>query len=250
LRVDSAPATTGKALSSEKTRLLAEANLIRTKTKISPRSTNLEILTKTSQPELNCISPQTVVSLVSGCYDSMYDKILIIDCRFEYEFKGGHIKGAINLPREEDPELFLIKETQYHSLVEKLCLVFHCEFSSHRGPKAYKKIRSLDRKQNEYPNLFYPEMYLLEGGYKQFWEEYPDMCEPCGYVEMKDPTFVPEMRLGMASRGRSKSQRRFFSQSCSNIFDELNKSQNQSNSKNLESTQEEAALVRTNSSHT
>ena len=34
-----------------------------------------------------------------------------------------------------------------------------------------KQLRELDRKHNanEYPRLFYPEAYLLEGGYKEFY---------------------------------------------------------------------------------
>jgi len=102
----------------------------------------------------------------------------------------------------------------------------------------------LDRKHNEqsYPNLFYPEMYLLEGGYKQFWKDHPELCDPQGYVEMKDPAFVPEMRIGMQTRGRSKSQRRYFSQSCSNIFIELNSSKLKQN--NAEGGEEK--VIKTN----
>jgi len=165
---------------------------------------------------------------VCGDYKDLYDKIIIADCRFEYEYNGGHIKGALNFPKEEDVDKFFMKDTSFHHYGEKLCIVFHCEFSSHRGPKSYKKVRSADRKLNEpnYPDLSYPEMYLLEGGYKQFFKDYPGLCEPQGYVEMKDPSFIPQMKLGMQSRGLSKSQRRFFDQSCpTNISLELPKAE-------------------------
>jgi rhodanese-related sulfurtransferase len=218
---------------SDKGRLQAEAENIRRNTRISPRKSKLETLTKTSQPELNCLCSETVAKLVLGEYKDLYERIIIIDCRFEYEYLGGHIKGAINFPKEEDVDKYFIKDNDYHKFGEKLCLVFHCEFSSHRGPKSYKRIRSNDRKINEsfYPDLYYPEMYLLEGGYKQFFKDFPELCEPRGYVEMKDPLYVPEMRLGMQSRGRSKSQRRFFSQSCSSITLELDKSKPQDGDK-------------------
>ena len=53
-------------------------------------------------------------------------------------------------------------------------MVFHCEFSSERGPRVYKLFRSMDRKKNIYPELDWPEIYLLKDGYKRFWEELKD----------------------------------------------------------------------------
>jgi hypothetical protein len=218
-RNDSWHCSTPSRITCDKTRLQAEAEIIRRNTRLSPYKAKLDVLTKCSQPELNCLSSEMVAKLVSGQFNEFYDLIIIVDCRFEYEFNGGHIKGALNFPKEEDVERYFIKNNTYQQHGDKICIVFHCEFSSHRGPKSYKRVRANDRKLNEpiYPELFYPEMYLLEGGYKQFFKDYPSLCEPQGYVEMKDPSFIPQMRLGMVSRGRSKSQRRFFSQSCSNM---------------------------------
>jgi len=184
----------------------------------------LPILMNTSQPELNCLSTETVVDLIMGRFNNIYSRIIILDCRFEYEYRGGHIRGAMNIPKEEDLENIFIKCDQLQCLGENLCLVFHCEFSSHRAPKAYKRLRSWDRKKHEqcYPKLLYPEMYLLEGGYKKFFEESPDWCEPQGYVEMKDSSYITECRMAlMGSKGRSKSCRRFFSRSCTNIIEEM-----------------------------
>ena len=55
-----------------------------------------------------------------------------------------------------------------------------------------RNLRSVDRKINEmrYPTLFYPEVYLLDGGYKNFYRLHPEHCEPRGYVEMQDARFV------------------------------------------------------------
>jgi hypothetical protein len=218
-RNDSWHCSTPSRIACDKTRLQVEAENIRRNTRLSPSKAKLEVLTQTSQPELNCLCSEMVSKLVSGQFNDLYDIILIVDCRFEYEYNGGHIKGALNFPKEEDVDRYFIKNNTYQHYGDKICIVFHCEFSSHRGPKSYKRVRSNDRKLNEpnYPELFYPEMYILEGGYKQFFKDYPGLCEPQGYVEMKDPSYIPQMRLGMQSRGRSKSQRRFFSQSCSNM---------------------------------
>jgi len=191
---------------------------------LSPRKQMvLPTMMNTSQPELNCLSSQTVADLVNGKFCKSFARVIVIDCRFEYEFNGGHISGALNVPKEQDLENLFIKCDEYHELGDKLCLVFHCEFSSHRGPKAYKRIRAWDRKKHEhcYPKLIYPEMYLLEGGYKKFFEEFPDTCNPRGYVEMKDQYHIKECRLALSSIGRSKSCRRFFSRSCTSIMDEM-----------------------------
>ena len=39
-------------------------------------------------------------------------------------------------------------------------------------------MRKMDREKNgmKFPLLYYPELYLLEGGYKKFYELYP-VCE-------------------------------------------------------------------------
>ena len=71
-------------------------------------------------------------------------------------------------------------------------VVFHCEFSSKRGPSMCSRLREMDRKFNEYPLLFYPEVYLLEGGYKEFYGKFPEACEPNGYVPMEHPDFAQE----------------------------------------------------------
>lgn len=64
-------------------------------------------------------------------------KLVIIDCRFPYEFEGGHIKGAINLPtREAIAEFFFGNEDRTRELMKSV-IVFHCEFSQSRGPGMY-----------------------------------------------------------------------------------------------------------------
>uniref|UniRef100_A0A4W5QAR2 protein-tyrosine-phosphatase n=1 Tax=Hucho hucho TaxID=62062 RepID=A0A4W5QAR2_9TELE len=42
--------------------------------------------------DLHCISAQTVASLLRGQYSGTVGDFLIIDCRYPYEYHGGHIK--------------------------------------------------------------------------------------------------------------------------------------------------------------
>eukprot|EP00835_Amoeboradix_gromovi_P001759 NODE_87_length_21935_cov_0.397142.p10 type:complete len:121 gc:universal NODE_87_length_21935_cov_0.397142:550-912(+) len=61
-------------------------------------------------------------------------KKILLDCRYPFEFDGGHIPFALNShnPNEMLDMLFNFE------LVSKNCdIILHCEFSSKRGPDMY-----------------------------------------------------------------------------------------------------------------
>lgn len=89
----------------------------------------------------------------------------------------------------DDPEQHQQPEPQSNTTGKsnkRVIIIFHCEFSSERGPTLLKFLRNQDRILNEniYPHLFYPELYLLEGGYKLFYENHKAFCEPQTYKPM------------------------------------------------------------------
>ena len=96
----------------------------------------------------------------------------IIDCRYPYEFRGGHINSAENHFNIKDTIDLLFKKDVIDSAVSTV-LILHCEFSSERAPKMAREIRKVDRTMHVYPDLKYPEIYILAGGYKQFSHKYP-----------------------------------------------------------------------------
>lgn len=61
---------------------------------------------------------------------------------------------------------------------KRVVLIFHCEFSSERGPRMCRFIRKRDRAMNEYPRLHYPELYILKGGYKEFFQHFQVRSAP------------------------------------------------------------------------
>lgn len=146
--------------------------------------------------DLKYITPSTLESLL--CDESKCHKnIVIIDCRYPYEFDGGHIKGAINLYKREDVKNTFITQTCGFN-TDNTILVFHCEFSSERAPKMCRFLREQDRTAHSdcYPQLYYPEMYVLQGGYKSFYQQNSttELCEPKQYTPMIHPAFNGQLK--------------------------------------------------------
>jgi len=68
---------------------------------------------------------------------------ILIDCRFDYEFAGGHIDGAVNISTAEQLSdfLFKTKERLEELMTRRTMLIFHCEFSQRRAPFMYSCLR-------------------------------------------------------------------------------------------------------------
>ncbi|VDL97751.1 unnamed protein product [Schistocephalus solidus] len=269
---------------------------------------------------LNFVSTETVASLLRGDYEKKGVKFMIVDCRYPYEYEGGHVKTAVNLfthdnmvqevfnrvpaqfppgtgpprllgeglsrrlaiPKPEvplpefsdhsstdesdslvDQDSDLLEEDpveqapaaaaptpvvfELHSFVSdppssrsfqsgsqdsaassrhlqasgedspeppepSFVVIFHCEFSSQRAPHLpyahcirYSLLcfcratflRRIDRTTNyhRYPFLFFPELYVMKGGYSEFYKKFPELCDPSAYVTMFNPEYRGELRL-------------------------------------------------------
>ncbi|KAK7073688.1 M-phase inducer phosphatase 1, partial [Halocaridina rubra] len=159
-------------------------------------------------PDLKVISVDTMADLLRGKYCKQISSFRIIDCRYPYEYEGGHIKGAEmfhhpqmiidHLMAQEGAPVITKEGTPRH------VLIFHCEYSAERGPKAQRLLRENDRTTNKehYPALHFPETYLLEGGYKAFFEKYSELCTPKCYVRMLDSKHAEDLKHFC---GKSKS---------------------------------------------
>ncbi|KAM9211249.1 LOW QUALITY PROTEIN: M-phase inducer phosphatase 2-like [Leptosomus discolor] len=145
-------------------------------------------------PDLKYISPEMMVAVLTGQFSSLIESCVIVDCRYPYEYEGGHIKGAVNLPLEQDVEEFLLKKPIVpFDASKRVIVIFHCEFSSERGPRMCRFIREKDA-CNEYPHLHYPELYVLKGGYREFFPQYQMHCEPQDYWPMDHEDFKEDLR--------------------------------------------------------
>ncbi|KAK5169054.1 m-phase inducer phosphatase [Saxophila tyrrhenica] len=163
---------------------------------------------KQHQPKLPCfvpddepdslprISQSTMVDVLNAKYSSEYERIVVVDCRFEYEYNGGHIENAVNFNDKQQLAHELFSSPSPASTL----LILHCEYSVHRAPLTAKFIRAHDRSVNfeNYPNLTYPDMYILDGGYSKFFAEHRSKCFPQNYVEMNDHRHEQACERGMA----------------------------------------------------
>ncbi|KAK9462633.1 Rhodanese-like protein [Lipomyces oligophaga] len=149
------------------------------------------------------IDASTLIDLMDGQFKDQYDQLYVIDCRFEYEYDGGHIDGAINLNGIQDIEQkFLINPLKGG---KRNLLVFHCEYSHERAPRMACHLRSCDRSANvaNYPKLDFPDIYILNGGYRDFFSIYKTHCRPQQYIEMRSEKHVEDCEREMNRFRRS-----------------------------------------------
>lgn len=147
------------------------------------------------------IKRETLVQILDGQHSHYYDRHVVIDCRFEYEYDGGHIDGAININSKDRLEELLSDEEgilgnchnnnnnkRSGDSRKRTLLIFHCEYSAHRGPRMAMHLRNRDRRLNmtNYPHLNFPDVVILQGGYNHFFEQFHTRCYPPQYVEMND----------------------------------------------------------------
>jgi len=148
---------------------------------------------------VNIVSCETIATLLKGGFPNLFDKIIIADCRFPYEYAGGHIavEGVVsqNISQPDGVAEFMTQGPGG----DRTAIIFHCEFSRLRGPKVACRLRNLDWAMNssKWPDarqLRYPEVYVMEGGYKAFFTSYPELCSHQGYVPMIDKQYSKQLR--------------------------------------------------------
>jgi len=168
--------------------------------------------------DLNAISPMTAVKVMNGEYNHVIYQFIIIDCRYPYEYEGGHIKDALNFPLESDCAGMFQNETlstfsEQQNRGKRTVVLLHCEFSQMRGPNMARCLRNADRTANgdSYPALHYPEIYVIEGGYNAFHSRHPTQCCPPEYVSMDHPSYSAELayfRSKSSKTSKKMSKRR------------------------------------------
>ncbi|KAJ2823576.1 m-phase inducer phosphatase [Coemansia sp. 'formosensis'] len=148
------------------------------------------------------VEAETVSELLTGGrFSELYDEKIIVDCRFPYEYEGGHIAGAANAPTMDALEKLLLDRPRTD---KRVVVVLHCEYSLQRAPSMASHLRRRDREVNmhRYPYLHYPEIYVLKGGYRNFFSFHKSLCEPQNYIEMNDEAHMTDCRQRMLQFNR------------------------------------------------
>ncbi|VDO27253.1 unnamed protein product [Onchocerca flexuosa] len=84
----------------------------------------------------SCIEKGILKDLLESMKPQKFvEKYVLIDCRYPYEYEGGHIKGALNI---YDPAIlentFFPECPITFEIINKKIPIFYCEYSSARGP--------------------------------------------------------------------------------------------------------------------
>ena len=167
-----------------------------------------------SNPDLKSIEPLTLVRILAGDFAEHISNLVIIDARYPYEYKAGHVKTAVNIWTEQLMHEFFLKSIYVPVSHLRHIVVFYCEFSTMRGPSQYRYLRNEDRKLNEhhFPKLHYPELYVLDGGYAHFFSLASADCDPCRYVKMLDEGYKED--LAKCQILKHQGSRRVLSGTC------------------------------------
>jgi len=143
-----------------------------------------------SSTDFNRVDGNTVNQLLCGNFDEKIEKYVIMDCRYDYEYTGGHIQSAIHMSPEQIFDYFRDMPEPVRASVpgkRKLVIIMHCEYSTVRAPACIRLLRHYDRSVNHlrgfnWPLCSFPDIYLLDGGYRKFFDNHKLYCEPQHYV--------------------------------------------------------------------
>jgi hypothetical protein len=99
----------------------------------------------------NAISAETAAAVLRGTYREHFDHVVLLDCRFVYEYNGGsrdtrvgsltpnvaagHIRSAVNITTKEEVDALLFSDAARMDAGKRTAILLHCEFSSERGPR-------------------------------------------------------------------------------------------------------------------
>lgn len=76
-----------------------------------------------------------MIDVLRNVYSNEIEQLHVIDCRYPYEYEGGHIESAKNIyTRSKIFEEYFRQPLESKDATKRNIFIFHCEFSSERAP--------------------------------------------------------------------------------------------------------------------
>ncbi|XP_029657694.1 M-phase inducer phosphatase 2-like [Octopus sinensis] len=122
------------------------------------------------------ITPKYVLKIIRNDFGDVFRNYNIFDCRSVEEYEMGHVVGASLMSERAARKKFTLAGSNS-------ILIFYCEFSSKRCKQIISIIQKVNTKGiREGKSLLYPNLAIIEGGYCNFYKQYPHYCDPRGYL--------------------------------------------------------------------
>eukprot|EP01024_Parvocaulis_polyphysoides_P056944 TRINITY_DN60387_c0_g1_i1.p2 TRINITY_DN60387_c0_g1~~TRINITY_DN60387_c0_g1_i1.p2 ORF type:complete len:128 (+),score=12.76 TRINITY_DN60387_c0_g1_i1:105-488(+) len=115
--------------------------------------------------ELQFLGVEQVANLLKG---PDRDKAVIIDVRGHDFNELGHIKGCLNIVSDEFDDDDNVDQIIEEHLNGKEKVILHCWYCKQRGPHCAYRLQSRLRVAER----SFPEVYVLEGGFRKFGSTY------------------------------------------------------------------------------
>lgn len=89
-----------------------------------------KVIPQSGEQQQNRISVADLRELmIQQARNKSLTQLKIVDCRFPYEFEGGHLAGAVNVPTQEQLREMFFGTPEKLRALSGAVIIFHCEFS-------------------------------------------------------------------------------------------------------------------------
>ena len=133
----------------------------------------------------------------------------VLDVRFPHEFRGGHIRGSVNVWNPVELHRTLLemigggrRVANRAANASRDAFVLVCDGSGERAVRAFRHFRNLDRNDHlaDYPALTIPHVFVLHGGFEAFVARLPRACT--GPSVRRDEAMFARERVAVSAAAR------------------------------------------------
>ena len=134
-----------------------------------------------------CFVNQQCTLLGNEIESEIPHQLLIVDCRWPYEYLAGHVKSAVNYYEgiKLKNDLFLGKGG--YNLTDDVDIFFYCQYSQVRAVRMSNYMRHLIKNHNCCRDIF-----VVDGGFDRIYNSYRDIVDG-KYIAEKNVDYQQQM---------------------------------------------------------